>query len=191
MISLQQRREAEYRRHLDAMRAAESHRIAAINAQRRAQAARYQQWYWQQQQAMATRWSPRDYDRDPYFNTAPSYRYIRDGRAYEVNRYAADVLQQAVRNGYEMGVRAGNADRQDRWQNDWRNNYAYQDANYGYNGAYVDQADYNYYFRQGFQRGYGDAYGNDWQYGTRTGGNDTATILASVLQSILGLQNYN
>jgi hypothetical protein len=192
LITLQQRREAEYRRYLDARRTAEQHRIAALREQRRAQQYAYQQWYWQQQRAMQARWTPRDYDRDPYFHAPLSYRYVRDGRAYEVNRYAAGVLEQAVRYGYEMGVRAGNADRIDGWRSDWRNNYAYQDAGYGYNGYYVDRAEYNHYFRQGFQRGYQDAYGNDYRYGRYDDGNDNgiAVILASVLQSILGLQQY-
>jgi len=193
MIALQERREAEYRRHLAAVRAADARRIAAINAERRAQQYRYQQWYWQQQQALQPRWVPRDYDVERYYAAPVSYRYYRDGRAYAVNRYAADLLQQAVRYGYEQGVRAGNADRLDGWRSDWRNNYAYQDASYGYGGYYVDQSEYNYYFRQGFQRGYQDAYGNDYRYGTRTNNNnnnDLAVILTSVLQSVLGLQPY-
>ena len=97
-----------------------------------------------------------------------------------------------------MGARAGRADRVDGWRSDWRNNYAYQDANYGYNGWYVDRSEYNYYFREGFRRGYQDAYGDDYRYGTyygnngNIGGNDNfAVILGTVLQSILGLQTYN
>jgi hypothetical protein len=186
LMALQARREAEYRRHRDAMRAAEARRIAYINAQRRAQQYRYQQWYWQQQQA--ARWTPRDYDLQRYYAAPVSYRYIRDGRAYQVNRYAADMLRQAVRYGYEQGVRAGNADRMDGWRNDYRNNYAYQDASYGYGGYYVDQSEYNHYFREGFQRGYQDAYGNDWRYGTRGNNDALGVILGTVLQSILGLQ---
>jgi hypothetical protein len=138
---------------------------------------------------MQSRWSPRDYDRDPYYSAPVVYRYQRDGRTYDANRYEADLLRQAVRYGYDMGVRAGNADRMDNWRGDYRDNDAYRDANYGYNGYYVDQDEYNYYFREGFERGYQDAYGNDYRYGQRS--NDTATILASVLQAVLGLQNYN
>jgi hypothetical protein len=171
------------------MRAAEARRIAAINAQRRAQQYRYQQWYWQQQQIMQPRWA-RAYDLDRYYAAPVAYRYYRDGRAYEVDRYSANLLQQAVRYGYEQGVRAGNADRADGWRSDWRNNFVYQDASYGYGGYYVDQNEYNYYFRQGFQRGYQDAYGNNYRYGTRNDGNNMAVILASVLQSVLGLQQY-
>ena len=133
-----------------------------------------------------------------------AYRYSRDGRYYDINRYQADLLRQAVRYGYEMGARAGIADRRDGWRSDWRNNYAYQDASYGYNGYYVDRREYNHYFREGFQRGYQDAYGNDYRYGTYSGRDDyynnngnyygsndpVAVILTSVLQSILGFQQY-
>ena len=47
---------------------------------------------------------------------------------------------------------------------------AYEDANYGYTGMYVDQGDYNYYFRQGFQRGYQDGYNARLQYGRNDNG---------------------
>ena len=67
--------------------------------------------------------------------------------------------------GYEQGFRAGEADRQDRWRSDYRDSYAYQDANYGYTGYYVDQDEYNYYFRQGFSRGYEDGFNSRYQYG--------------------------
>jgi hypothetical protein len=66
------------------------------------------------------------------------------------------LLRQAVNYGYQEGFRAGEADRQDRWRSNYRDSYAYQDANYGYNGYYVDRGDYNYYFREGFRRGYED-----------------------------------
>ncbi|HWI24999.1 MAG TPA: hypothetical protein VNS59_08755 [Lysobacter sp.] len=195
LVVLQRQRAAEYQRHVAERQRAERQRIAALQEQRRLQQYRYQQWYWQQQQAMRARWNTRgyDYDNDPYYYTPASYRYVRDGRAHEVNRYAADLLRQAVRYGYEMGVRAGNADRMDGWRSDWRGNPAYLDASYGYNGYYIDQDEYNYYFRQGFQRGYQDAYGNDYRYGTYYGDRNDgsiAVILASVLQAILGLQSY-
>jgi hypothetical protein len=195
LIALQRQRAAEYQRYVAERQRAERQRIAALQEQRRLQQYRYQQWYWQQQRILQDRWNARRYDyaNDPYYYTPASYRYVRAGRAYEVNRYAADLLQQAVRYGYEMGVRAGNADRMDGWRSDWRNNPAYLDASYGYNGYYVDQDEYNYYFRQGFQRGYRDAYGNDYRYGTYYGDRDDgsiAVILASVLQAILGLQAY-
>ena len=58
------------------------------------------------------------------------------------------MLREAVNNGYREGFRAGTADREDRWRPDYEDSFAYQDANFGYSGYYVDQADYNYYFRQ-------------------------------------------
>ena len=42
--------------------------------------------------------------------------------------------------GYEEGFQAGQADREDNWRGaGYQNSYAYQDANYGYNGYYVSQ----------------------------------------------------
>jgi hypothetical protein len=55
-----------------------------------------------------------DYDRDPYFYTAPIYRYYRGGRYYRINEYGARILRQALNHGYEEGFRAGKADRDDR-----------------------------------------------------------------------------
>jgi flagellar biosynthesis/type III secretory pathway protein FliH len=112
---------------------------------------------------------------------------MRSGRIYEINQYAADVLRQAVNVGYEEGVRAGQADRQDRFRGDYRNSYAYQDANYGYDGRYVSRTDYNYYFREGFRRGYEDGYNSRFNYGRSSNG--TFGILANVLSTILNLQH--
>ena len=69
---------------------------------------------------------------------------------------------------------------------DYQNSYAYQDANYGYSGQYISQADYNYYFREGMQRGYKDGYYSRSQYGQQANG--AVTILSAVLQQILNLQ---
>ena len=105
-----------------------------------------------------------DYNRDPYFYTAPTYRYNRGGSYYETNQYGADLLRRSVNYGYEEGFRTGEADRQDRWRSDYRDSYAYQDANYGYTGYYVDQDEYNYYFRQGSSRGYEDGFSSRNDY---------------------------
>jgi hypothetical protein len=126
-----------------------------------------------------------NYNSDPFFYTAPSYRYYRSGRYYEINRYGADLLRQAVNNGYEEGFRAGQADREDGWRNSYRDAYAYQDANYGYTGYYVDQSEYNYYFREGFRRGYEDGYNSRYQYGSYSNGK--YAILGAVLSGILNL----
>ena len=127
-----------------------------------------------------------DYDNDPYFYTAPIYRYRRGGRYYETNQYGADLLRQAVNYGYQEGFRAGQADRQDRWRSNYRGSYAYQDANYGYNGYYVDRDDYNYYFREGFRRGYEDGYSSRYQYGRYSNG--SYSILDAILSQVLGFQ---
>jgi hypothetical protein len=127
-----------------------------------------------------------NYNNDPYFYTAPSYRYYRGGNYYQVNQYAANLLRQAVNNGYQEGYRAGLADRQDRWRFGYQDTWAYQDANFGYTGYYVDQSEYNHYFREGFERGYQDGYYGRNQYGSFSNG--TGAILGAVLLGILGLQ---
>jgi flagellar biosynthesis/type III secretory pathway protein FliH len=127
-----------------------------------------------------------NYARDPYFYTAPSYRYSRGGSYYETNQYGVNLLRQAVNNGYEEGFRAGQADRQDRWRSSYEDSYAYQDSTYGYTGYYVDPEDYRYYFREGFRRGYEDGYNSRYQYGRYSGGK--YNILGAILSQILNLQ---
>ena len=128
-----------------------------------------------------------DYNNDPYFYTASSYRYNRGGRYYETNQYGADILRQALNYGYQEGMRAGRADQQDNWRYSYRDSYVYQDGNYGYNGYYVQQDDYNYYFRQGFQRGYEDGYYGRRRYGHNSNGSDS--LLSAVLITVLALQS--
>jgi len=130
-----------------------------------------------------------NYDSDPYFYSAPIYRYQREGRYYEVNQYGADLLRQAVNFGYEEGYRAGRADRRDHWQFDYRDSFAYQDANYGYNGYYMDRDEYAYYFREGFRRGYKDGYYRRHRYGTYQNG--SYNIMDQMMSVILNLQWNN
>ncbi|MEO6173127.1 MAG: hypothetical protein ABIP02_08415, partial [Arenimonas sp.] len=73
------------------------------------------------------------------------------------------------------------------WRYSYRDSTIYEDANYGYNGYYVQQEDYNYYFRQGFQRGYEDGYYGRRQYGRNSEGSDS--LLSTVLNTILNLQS--
>jgi len=127
-----------------------------------------------------------DYYRDPYFYTAPVYRYNRGGVYYETNQYGADLLRQAVNLGYQEGFRAGSADREDNWRPDYEDSYAFQDATYGYNGYYVDPEDYRYYFREGFRRGYEDGYYDRYQYGYYSNG--SYGVLGNILSLILNLQ---
>lgn len=151
---------------------------------------RYQQQYYErlrEQQRRLQNWRRYDYNNDPYFYTAPSYRYSRGGSYYEVNQYAADMLREAISRGYEEGFRAGQADREDRWRFGYQDSYAYQDGNFGYEGYYVNQDEYTYYFREGFQRGYEDGYYGRYQYGRYADGR--YSVLGAVLSSILNLQS--
>jgi len=128
-----------------------------------------------------------DYGSDPYFYTAASYRYSRGGSYYETNEYGANALRQAINYGYAEGYSAGQADREDRWASDYRSSYAYQDANYGYDGYYVSESDYGYYFREGFNRGYQDGYNSRMQYGQYSNG--SRGILGTILVQILDLRS--
>lgn len=164
----------------------------AINLQNqhRTSQYRYHQDYYSRVQQFNQRydWQRYDYNNDPYFYAAPSYRYQRDGRYYNVNRYAAETLQQAVHYGYAEGIRAGRADRYDGWRYSYRDSFAYMHASYGYRGMYVSQFDYNYYFRQGFKRGFEDGYYGRRRYGRQYNGSDA--LLGTVLSVILNLQQY-
>jgi hypothetical protein len=188
MIEEQRQQRLAYEQTLQRQEQLAQQQTAALQ-QRRAAQYREQQRYWErvrEQRRQIAEARSYDYSRDPYFTTAPSYRYTRAGRIYEINQYAADTLRQAVNYGYEEGVRAGEADRQDGYRGTYRNAFAYRDANYGYNGLYVNQGDYNYYFREGFRRGYEDGFSSRYRYGTNQNG--TLGILGSVLQTILNLQ---
>src|SRR6202011_4345301 len=89
-----------------------------------------------------------DYNDDPYFHTAPNYRYNRGGSYYQTNQYGADLLRQGVNHGYEEGFRTGGADRQDRsGRSNYQESYACQDSNVCFSGYYVHQADQTYCFR--------------------------------------------
>jgi hypothetical protein len=182
----EQQRATQYRQRLDQQVRVSQQQAALMQQQRRINEYRAQQQYLAQLRAQQVRLqTARDYSNDPYVRAAPSYRYAYSGYSRETNQYGADVLRQAVNYGYQEGVRFGQADRQDGLQSNYRNSFAYQDANYGYSGNYVDQSDYNYYFRQGFQRGYSDGYNSQSQYGT--GLNGSSSILTTLLSSILGL----
>src|SRR5450756_104307 len=182
----EQQRATQYRQRLDQQVRFSQQQAAQLQQQKRANQYRAQQQYLAQLRQQQLRLqTARNYSNDPYITTAPSYRYVYSGTTRETNQYGVDVLRQAVNYGYQEGVRFGQADRQDGWPANYQNSPAYRDANYGYSGYYVDQADYNYYFRQGFQRGYADGYNSQSQYGTSLNG--TSSILATLLSSILGL----
>jgi len=189
MVAEQQRRSAQFReeQNQERERGLEQQRTQQLQQQRRTAQYRFQEDYLQRERQEQLRFQNernRDYDRDPYYSSAPIYRYQRAGNYYEINQYGADVLRQAVNYGYSEGFGTGQADREDRWHADYQDSYAYQDANYGYNGYYVDRDDYNYYFREGFRRGYEDGYNSRYQYGRASG--NTNVILDIQLSNILG-----
>lgn len=188
LITEQQARVVVYRQSLDQQRARQREWAATLQQQRRMTYYRYQQDYWarlrRQQLALQRNYN---YYNDPYFYTAWTYRYNRGGTYYETNSYGANLLRAAINNGYREGYRAGVADRMDRFGGGYEVSYAYMDANLGYNGYYVTQDDYNYYFREGFRRGYEDGYNGRYQYGVYSNGN--RSILGAVLQTILNLES--
>jgi hypothetical protein len=186
-VQVEQRRTTQYRSRLDQQYRLGQQRAAQMQQQKHLAQYRAQQQYLAQLRAQQLRLQQsRNYSNDPYVSAVPVYRYAYSGYTRETNQYGATVLRQAVNDGYQEGVRFGRADRQDGLAPNFQNNYAYQDANYGYAGNYVDQSDYNYYFRQGFQRGYTDGYYGRQQYGT-TLANGSSSILANLLTTILGL----
>ena len=176
----QERYERDRQQHDRNRRAQEQRRIAQY---------RYEQAYQQRARAEQARRARLNYGytNNPYRNMSPAYRYNRGGDWYQVNRYGADMLRQAVNRGYDEGLRAGRADRSDRWRADYRNSRAWIDGSYGYDNYYVSRGDYQHYFRQGFQRGYDDGYSSRSRYGHRNS-DGTAIILTTVLAAILNLQ---
>ncbi len=162
-----------------------------LQRQGRTQQYHYQQEYFERLRQQRERlWSYRnyDYDRDAYFYTVPRYRYYRSGNYYVVSDYGVNLIRQALHDGYAEGYRAGRADRLDGWGFDYRSSFAYRDANYGYYGFYVDQSEYNYYFRQGFRRGYEDGYNSQFRYGYYRGG--SYGLLDAVLGTIFVVSQF-
>ena len=190
LIAQQRARVSSYRTWTTSQRTIAEQAAAAARAQNRSAQYAYIQDYnnrlYTQQQRYATQ--NFDYYNDPYFYSAPIYSYVRNGMSYSTNQYGANMLQQAVNDGYGEGYNAGRADRMDGWRADYRSSYVYQNASYGYNGYYGDRDEYAYYFRQGFQRGYEDGYYSRTQYGVYQNGN--YSIIGAVLNTILGLQHY-
>ena len=185
LVVQQQQRQTQYRQQMEEQQRLGQQRTAQLQQQRRTSQYRYQQQYALRLQQLRIQEARRC--NTSYYYAAPTYRYSRGGSYYETNQYGANSLRQAINYGYEQGFRSGQGDRQDRWQSGYQDSYAYQDANYGYSGYYVDQNDYNYYFREGFRRGYEDGYDSRSQYGRYSSGK--YSILAAVLTGILNLQS--
>ena len=115
------------------------------------------------------------------------YRVYRNGSWYNTDNRGAELLRQAVNEGYRQGFNAGRLDRGRRVNSGWNGSTIYRSGTYGYQ-SYVDRNQYQYYFQQGFQRGYQDGYNSRYQYGTNSNG--TVNILSSILGSILNIQRY-
>lgn len=123
------------------------------------------------------------------------YRVNRDGRWYNTDQRGADLLRQAVNEGYRQGFNAGRSDYQGNRRGSWSNSGLYRTGTYGYQNG-VDRGQYQYYFRQGFQRGYQDGsnsqyqngYTGNFQYGTYDNG--SPTILSEILNQVLNIQNF-
>jgi len=152
-----------------------------LEQERRNAYLQYQRRYWERLRQDRLRLQQARYY-DNYYN---NYRYYRGGNYYYTSPYGAQMLRDAVNNGYEQGFYAGQADRRDSWGFDYQNSFGYQDAAYGYNAYYVSYDDYNHYFREGFQRGYQDGYYGRSQYGSYNNGQ--YSILSGILGTILNL----
>ena len=187
LIAQEKQRSSDFDRYLDKQRSTLERRSADLRKQKRDSQYRVQQQYLDQlrQQQLRIRRS-HDWDHDPFFFAPPKYRYLRGGRYYEINEYAARLLQNAINYGYEEGFRAGEADRLDHWPFDYTSSYAYLDASYGYYGMYVSLSEYNYYFREGFRRGYDDGYYGRHRYGAMVNGD--LRIMGDVLRLIIDLR---
>jgi len=196
-IQKQEQQLAVYRKNI-ALRQELAERDAQIlRQQKRIQHLRFQEQYEERLRAQRAQLSQAryDYQNDPYYYTAPNYRYQRNGQYYQTNQYGMKKLEQALQAGYNEGYRAGRADREDRWRYDYRSAFAYKDANYGYDGRYIAQDEYNHYFREGFQRGYDDGYYDRQKYGRKKddgnvieGVNDEWLIAGGVIAAIIGYQ---
>jgi hypothetical protein len=185
LIDQNRRRQEQFGRQLEDQQRLAQRQAVYLQQQRRNEQYRFQQEYLEQlrrQQDRLAGYRNYDYGRDGFFSTIANYRYNRGGRYYETNQYGINLIQQSLNYGYEQGYRAGRADRLDRWRFDYSNSYAYGDANYGYDGFYVDQSEYNYYFREGFRRGYDDGYYGRYQYGRFA--NNRYSLLDNILQGI-------
>jgi hypothetical protein len=121
------------------------------------------------------------------YNTNSRYRVTRNGRNYNTDGRGAELLRQAVNQGYQQGYTAGRSDRSSRRRSSYSNQSMYRSGNYGYD-SHVNRGQYQYYFQQGFQRGYQDGYNSRNRYGSNNGG--SVNILSSILGSILNIQSY-
>ena len=173
---------------------------AKIEQQRaRLQAQRQAEWARRNQQLVVTRTNngTNYYTLRTDANVQPPgrYRVYRDGRWYNTDNNGADLLRNAVNEGYRQGFNAGRSDARSDRRVSWSNSNVYRTGTQGYQNG-VDRSQYQYYFRQGFQRGYQDGtnsryqdgYNGDFEYGTYNNG--TPSILGTILNQILNIQSF-
>ena len=111
-----------------------------------------------------------------------TYRVYRNGSYYSTDYRGAELLRQAVNNGYRQGYAQGQRDRRYGRGMNYYGNSIYSSGTYGYQ-SYVARDQYQYYFQQGFQRGYEDGFNSSYRYGYRSG--NSLNILGTVLGTIL------
>lgn len=127
-------------------------------------------------------------------NRNANYRVYRNGSYYQTNYRGAELLQQAVNEGYRQGFASGRRDRNSNRRGNWSNDSVYRNGSVGYQSQ-VDRRQYQYYFQQGFQRGYQDGsntrYANDYngqyEYGYYENGN--VNILGAILNTVLNIRS--
>ena len=115
------------------------------------------------------------------------YRIYRNGSYYQTDHRGAELLRQAVNEGYRQGYRQGVLDRRYGRNSGYYGSTIYRSGTYGYS-TYVDRSQYQYYFQQGFERGYQDGFSSQTRYGYYSGGK--WSILANVLSSILDIRPF-
>jgi len=112
------------------------------------------------------------------------YRVYRNGSYYQTDYRGAELLKQAVNNGYRQGYQQGQLDARYGRNGSYYGNSMYNSGTYGYQ-SYVERSQYQYYFQQGFQRGYEDGFNNQNRYGYRS--NSGLNILGNILNGILNI----
>ena len=123
------------------------------------------------------------------------YRVVRNNRYYSTDHRGAELLRDAVNEGYRQGFNAGRADYNSNRRTGWSNSNVYRTGTIGYQNS-VDRRQYQYYFQQGFQRGYQDGSNSEYQNGYNgafrygTYDNGTPSILGTILNEILNIQSY-
>ena len=123
------------------------------------------------------------------------YRVYRNGSYYNTDYRGAQLLQNAVNEGYRQGFQAGRADRNGNRRFGWSNSSVYRTGTIGYQSN-VARNQYQYYFQQGFQRGYQDGsnsrfddnYSGQYEYGYYENG--SLNILGTILSTILNVRTY-